>query len=251
MNGFFLFHGVIVRFCTLTNSAAERQSVMRWHDSVGGVCLEMLHIAFTGLKQSVDFISSLALPMSVAPRQIRGRALLNTTDNITRLLHPWEISHYLLTPSHPVSRWLTPPSNSHYQEHCTLITGNNKPLVSAARKYEEASAWSRGTHDSVVKKRSASLLLSALPRFSPPPLPVLPVTSGKAQWQRWRGGNRAAGKIWSSGDESEIERRFVHGGHVLQFGDAQVEEKGGLLGWSETPALSHLPPPNRSPAPEP
>lgn len=30
--------------------------------------------------------------------------------------------------------------NSHYWEHCTLIKGNNKPVVSRAGKYEEASA---------------------------------------------------------------------------------------------------------------
>ena len=45
--------------------------------------------------------------------------------------------------------------NFHYWEHCTLIKGNNKPVVSRARKYEEASAgpqelmtlwWGRDTH---------------------------------------------------------------------------------------------------------
>lgn len=135
------------------------------------------------------------LPLSVAWRQIRGLALLNITYNKRPFLHPWEISYYLLT--HPVFQLLPTPSNSHYREHCTLIEGNNKPLVSAARKYEEASARSWGTHDSVVKKCPASLLLSAFPCFSPPPLSVLPVTSRKVWWQ---GDNYTAEWIGSSGD---------------------------------------------------
>lgn len=45
----------------------------------------------------------------------------------------------------PASRWLTPHPNSYYQEHCTLIKPDNKPVVSRARKYEEASAGLRNS----------------------------------------------------------------------------------------------------------
>lgn len=55
-------------------------------------------------------------------------------------------------------------------EHCTLIKGNNKPLVSAARKYEVAAARSEATHDSVVKNGPTSLLLSDSQITQPPSL---------------------------------------------------------------------------------
>lgn len=159
--------------------------------------------------------------MSVAWRQIRGLALLKITDNKRAFcIHEKSPIMYWLSLTHSVFQWLTPRSNSHYREHCTLIKGNNKPLVSAARKYEEASARSRGTHDSVVKKCSASLLLSAFLCFNPPPLSVLPVTSRKAWWQ----GDREATEQQSKSDYQGISQKLnsvsFTGGHVLQFGDS-------------------------------
>lgn len=111
------------------------------------------------------------------------------------LLHPRGISHYLLIQSRPASRWLTPPSNSHYREHCTLIRGNNKPLVSTARKYEEASARTKGTRDSVEK----NLPPYALSCLSPPLCQSFLWPLGKCS-----GSNCTAKLIWSSGDKPLI-----------------------------------------------
>lgn len=108
-------------------------------------------------------------PLSVASRQIRGLALyLNTTDSnwfLYFLFFFKSIRNVLLTLD-SVSRCVSVTWASflipHYWEHCILIKGNNKPLVGTVRKYEEASASFRGTHDSVVKMASHN---------DPPPLP--------------------------------------------------------------------------------
>lgn len=138
--------------------------------------------------------------MSVASRWKRGPALLNITDN--------KHAFFCIHEKSPIIYWLgltlcfsdiRLPSNSHYQENGTLIKGNNMPLVSAVRKYEEASAWSRGTHDSVVKR-------------APPPLYSL-LSLAWALPRCWSflwplGGGRVAAEQQSQIDHQEISRKL-------------------------------------------